>query len=225
MDKRANIFMIFLILFSHWITYADSEEVNFNDSIKKLNSISVDSTYAKFATKIINLYVKEGKADEGIIYLEKQIQSVPNGSDKHQILFILLAKAHYQQRDYEKSLLLIDSAFMAKAEFTPANAVRMWRLKAQNYFRTEAFGKSIESYKQSLALLISQNDSSQMDDVMSAISSCYYAIDNLPQALYYVQEAWKISVQTEDMESRSRILNTLGNINKELGNTEEAKKN
>jgi len=225
MDKQARICMIFLLLISPGIANAGSEEINFNDSIEKLNSISVDSTYAKFATKISNLYVKEGKAGEGIIYLEKQIQSVPNGSDKHQILFILLAKAHYQQRDYERSLLLIDSALMAKAEFNPVNAVRLWRLKAQNYFRTEAFGKSIESYKQSLALLVNQNDSSQMDDVMSAISSCYYAIDNLPQALYYVQEAWKISVQTDDMESRSRILNTLGNINKELGNMEEAKKN
>src|SRR6188768_2534773 len=185
MDKKAGIFMIFLLLFSSGITIAGSEEINFNDSIQRLNSISVDSTYTKFATRISNLYVKEGKAGEGITFLERQIQSVPNGSDKHQILFILLAKAHYQQRDYEKSLMLIDSAFMAKAEFAPANAAKLWRLKAQNYFRTEAFAKSIESYKQSLAILITQNDSSQMDDVMSAISSCYYAIDNLPQALHY----------------------------------------
>ena len=57
MDKKAGIFMIFLILFSHGITFAGSEEINFNDSIEKLNSISVDSTYAKFATKISNLFV------------------------------------------------------------------------------------------------------------------------------------------------------------------------
>jgi hypothetical protein len=72
------------------------------------------------------------------------------------------------------------------------------------------------SYRSALAILEILKDYQQIDDVLSALSSCYFEIDDLPLALKYAQQAETISERNNDLQSRSRILNTMGNINKEL---------
>lgn len=197
---------------------------NSNDSIKKLNSISLDTSYNSFINQILKNFKANETVDE-VNFLQQQIIIRKNEPVKQQNLLVLLCKTYYKAKDYNRSLQVTDSILHTEEVFLPEVEAKLYRLKGQSYFKMQEFAKSLENYQQALSILKKTGDKTQMDDVLAAISSMYFEIDNLPDALRYAMEAEKISVETNDLESRSRILNTIGNINKTLGNYADAKKN
>src|SRR6185436_314037 len=223
MNKTGKlIFLIVSILQCPLIVANGTDD---NNSIQKLHSITVDSVYNSSVAVLVKSYTDVNMTDSAIFLLQSQMLIKKNEPVKFQNLFLLLCKLYYQQKNYPKSLHLLDSAFKTGTSFLPEIQAKLYRIKGQNFHKMQEFAKSLEAYRQSLSILKKSNDKTQVDDVLAAIASMYFEMDNLPEALRNAIEAEKISVETNDLDSRSRILNTIGNINKTLGNYDDARKN
>lgn len=213
---------IALILLSN---FSFAQEFNFNDSIHKLETLTNDSVYSILAGKISKKYLSENKFEEALSFLNKQMAMQENGSPRHQKLLVWFCNCYYQKKEYNQSLAACDSVLALGFKFTPDVLIKLNRLKAQSYFRQENFADAIIFYKEVFALTQKYNDSTQMDDASAGIGTCYWSISDLINALKYSQIAAQVSRNTNDNESLSRILNTLGNINKDLNYKDEARKN
>lgn len=222
MDNKFNISCSVFIILIFQCAVSIGQDFNFSDSIKKLNITKSDSVYNSLASKIATAYSREKREEECKSFLVTQMQLREAEPSKWQHAFLFYGKMYYQLRKFETSISLVDSALHHSTNYLPEILAKLHRLKGQNYFKMQDFAGAILSYKRSLEILYGNSDKEQTDDVLAAISSCYYEMDNLPQALSYAQQAETVSKKTGDMESRSRILNTLGNIHKELGNLDEA---
>lgn len=214
---------ILMLMFQLKVSMA--QNFNYTDSIAKLNNMQPDSDYQELAGRIATTYAKEKREDDCEKFLQSQMKIRNAEPAKFQYAFLFYLRMYYQLKKFEISLSMADSALQHVSDFIPEVRAKLYRLKAQNHFKKQDFGEALLAYKNALAVLKTTNDKQQSDDVLAAISSCYYEMDDLPNALSYAKQAEAISKQTNDMESRSRILNTIGNINKELGNFEEATKN
>lgn len=221
MDNRFKVSIFVFILFSQ-CEISVGQNFNFSDSIRKLNGIRSDSVYNVFIAKITTAYIKENKEVECKSFLEAQMRLRKADLSKSQHACLLYGKMYYQLRKFDTSISIVDSVLSRSSNYLPEILAKLHRLKGQNYFKKQDFAGALLSYKKSLEVLYNNNDRDQIDDVLAAISSCYYEMDNLPEALNYAQKAEVVSKKEGDLESRSRILNTLGNINKELGNVDEA---
>ncbi|MFI5220375.1 MAG: tetratricopeptide repeat protein [Bacteroidia bacterium] len=213
---------IALILLSN---FSFAQEFNFNDSIRKLETLTNDSVYSVLAGKISKKYLSENKFEEALSFLNKQMAMQEKGSPRHQKLLVWFCNCYYQKKEYNQSLAACDSVLAMGFKFTPDVLIKLNRLKAQSYFRQENFADAIIFYKEVFALTQKYNDSTQMDDASAGIGTCYWSISDLINALKYSQIAAQVSRNTNDNESLSRILNTLGNINKDLNYKDEARKN
>lgn len=205
--------------------YAFSQAYNHADSIRKLESLTNDSVYSVFAGKISKQYLSENKFEGALSFLNKQMAMQEKGSPRHQKLLVWFCNCFYQKKQYDQSLAACDSVLASGFNFTPDVLIKLNRLKGQSYFRQENFADAIVSYKEVYALTEKYNDSTQMDDALAGIGTCYWSISDLINALKYSQVAAQVSRNTKDNESLSRILNTLGNINKDLNYKDEARKN
>lgn len=225
MDNSIKITCCGLLLLILHYQISMGQEFNYTDSIRKLSSIKSDSDYQVLAGKIATAFAKEKKESACKNFLQQQMKARHTEPVKFQYAFLYYARMYYQLKKYDVSVSLVDSALRNHTQFVPEITAKLHRLKAQYHYRKQDFAASLLAFKSALEVLKITNDTQQSDDVLAAISSCYYEMDDLPNALNYAQQAESISKQTGDLESRSRILNTIGSINKELGNFEEAIKN
>ncbi|HKR04987.1 MAG TPA: tetratricopeptide repeat protein [Bacteroidia bacterium] len=225
MDKISfkKIFFLFFIMAAAANSF--SQPYNYIDSIRKLESLTNDAAYSDFAGKISKQYLSESKFEEALLFLNKQIAVQRYGSARHQKLLVWFCNYFYQKKEYKQSLAACDSVLALGFKFTPDVLIKLNRLKGQNYFKSENYADAIVSFKEVFELTKKNNDSTQMDDALAGIGTNYWCIGDLTNALKYELLAAKVSRQTNDNESLSRILNTLGNINKDLKYNDEARKN
>ncbi|MBC7765683.1 MAG: tetratricopeptide repeat protein, partial [Hyphomonadaceae bacterium] len=172
MDKISlrKVFFLFSIMAA--TTNSFSQSYSYADSIRKLESLSNDSAYSDFAGKISKQYLSEGKFEEALSFLNKQIAMQQYGSARHQKLLVWLCNCYYQKKEYNQSIAACDSVLALDFTFTPDVLIKLNRLKGQNYFRQENFADAIVFYKEVFALTEKYNDSTQMDDVLAGIGTC-----------------------------------------------------
>lgn len=212
-----------LLLLFPFISIASDQEVT--ELKQRLSAASSDSAAYKILGGPLETFAKKQQFPEALDLLEKILKEGDFKKPIQNTLLLLKSNLLYKSSNFPDAVATLDAILPDTVAMHPDVLIKTYRLKGQIHFRLKQYVTSEEWFTRAYNAAVKFGYAKIQDDILVNIATCYWENGDLISALKYAQYSIDLCRRNKDLESLSRVLNTQGNIYKELGNYSEANKN
>lgn len=200
-------------------------EQDVKEMARRVSEAASDSAAYKILGTTLDVYAKQKQWEEAISFLDAVQKSGNYRKSVLNVFTLHRSNLYYKSTRFPEAISAIDVILPDTASMHPDILIKLLRMKGQIHFRLKQYVASTGWFTKAYDAAVKYGYSKVQDDILVNIATCYWENGDLISALKYSQQSIDLCRKNNDLESLSRVLNTQGNIYKELGNDAEARKN